>query len=247
MRQEGVILSKALAEILHLQGGDTLTAEIREGHRPVLYLPVIGVAETLMGAPAFMELDALTAALNEPGQVTGALLTIDEAQLEPLTDALKEMPMIAGISLKSDIRAALVEIMNQGPGAVRFIMLGIAAIITFGIVYNSARIAFAERARDLASLRVMGFSKSEASFVLLGELAVVTLAALPLGIGLGYGLTYLTVKGFSTDIYQIPVSFSAQGYGMAISAVLISAAVSGWLVKRDLDRIDMVAALKTRD
>jgi putative ABC transport system permease protein len=247
MRSEGVILSKALAEILHLEGGDTLTAEIREGHRPVMYLPVIGVAETLMGAPAFMEIGALTRALLAPGQVTGAMLTIDDAQLEPLPDALKEMPMIAGISLKSDIREALVEIMNQGPGAVRFIMLAIAAIITFGIVYNSARIAFAERARDLASLRVMGFSKSEASFVLLGELAVVTLAALPLGIGLGYGLTYLTVKGFSTDIYQIPVSFSAQGIGLAISAVLASAAVSGWLVKRELDQIDMVAALKTRD
>ena len=247
MRREGVILSKPLADILHLSAGDTLTAEIREGRRPVLSLPVIGVAETLMGAPAFMEIGALSRAMNEPGQITGATLTLDEARLDDLIDDLKAMPMIAGIALKSDTRDALVEIMNTGPGSVRYVMLAVAAIITFGIVYNSARIAFAERQRDLASLRVMGFTKAEASFVLLGELAVVTLAALPLGVGLGYGLTYLTVKGFSTDIYQIPVTFSPHSFGMAVSAVLVAAGVSGWLVKRELDRVDLVAALKTRD
>jgi len=247
MRREGVILSKPLSEILHLAPGDTLTAEIREGRRPILHLPVIGVAETLMGAPAFMELGALSRVLNEPGQITGATLTIDESQLAALTEDLKAMPQIAGISLKSDTRAALEDIMNTGPGSVRYVMLAIAAIITFGIVYNSARIAFAERSRDLASLRVMGFTKGEASFVLLGELAVVTLAALPLGVGLGYGLTYLTVQGFSTDIYQIPVTFSPRSYGLAISAVLIAAGLSGWLVKRELDRVDLVAALKTRE
>jgi putative ABC transport system permease protein len=213
----------------------------------VLSLPVIGVAETLMGAPAFMEIGALSRAMNEPGQITGATLTLDEARLDNLIDDLKAMPMIAGIALKSDTRDALVEIMNTGPGSVRYVMLAVAAIITFGIVYNSARIAFAERQRDLASLRVMGFTKAEASFVLLGELAVVTLAALPLGVGLGYGLTYLTVKGFSTDIYQIPVTFSPHSFGMAVSAVLVAAGVSGWLVKRELDRVDLVAALKTRD
>lgn len=247
LRREGVILSKPLAEILHLSPGDTVMAEIREGRRPTLYLPVIGVAETLMGAPAFMELSALSRVLNEPTQITGATLTIDEAQLPDLINDLKAMPQVAGISLKSDMRAALVEIMNTGPGSVRFIMLAVAAIITFGIVYNSARIAFAERERDLASLRVMGFSKSEASFVLLGELAVVTLAALPLGIAFGYGLTYLTVQGFSTDIYQIPVTFSPQSYGLAIVAVLLAAALSGWLVKRELDKVDLVASLKSRD
>ncbi|WP_319826005.1 ABC transporter permease [Thalassovita sp.] len=247
MRSEGLILSKPLAEILHLSPGDTVTAEIREGARPLLHLPVIGVAETLMGAPAFMELGALARALNEPGQVTGAYLTIDESRLAELTEDLKSMPDIAGISLKSDVRAALLEIMNTGPGSVRFVMLAIAAIITFGIVYNSARIAFAERLRDLASLRVMGFSRAEATYVLLGELAVVTLAAMPLGIGLGYGLTYLAVQGFSTDIYQIPVTFSPQSYGLAVCAVLVAAAFSGWLVKRELDKVDLVAALKTRD
>ncbi|MDX1780037.1 MAG: FtsX-like permease family protein [Thalassovita sp.] len=247
MRREGLILSQALANILHVSPGDWIEAEIRDRRRPVLRLPVIGTAQTLTGAPAFMEIGALNRALNEPQQVSGAYLTIDADYTEQIFEQIKNMPRIAGASLKQDVRDALIEIMNTGPGSMRFITLAVAAVITFGIVYNAARIAFAERIRDLASLQVMGFNSGETSFVLLGELAVVTLAALPLGSLLGYALTYLMVKGFSTDLYQIPAIFSPQSHGTAIAAVIVAAAVSGWLVKRDLDRADLVEALKTRE
>ncbi|WP_090269440.1 ABC transporter permease [Thalassovita taeanensis] len=247
IRPEGLILAQSLATILHVKPGDTLTVEIRDGRRPLLRLPVIGTARTLIGAPAFMEIGALTRALKQPDQVSGAYLTIDTRQTKTLYARIKQMPAIAGVSLKSDARTALVTLMDTGPGAMRYVMLAVAAIITFGIVYNSARIAFAERTRDLASLRVMGFTRAETAFVLLGELAVVTLAAIPLGIGVGYGLSYLMAVGFSTDIYQIPVVFSPHSYGLAILAVLAASGLSGWLVKRELDQIDMISALKTRE
>jgi putative ABC transport system permease protein len=137
--------------------------------------------------------------------------------------------------------------MNQGAGAIRYVMGAIAFIITFGIVYNAARIALAERARDLASLRVMGFSRGEAGFVLLGELAVVTLLALPLGALMGYYMSFGIAAGFSTDLYQIPAIFDPVSYGQGILVVLGAALISGWLVKRDLDRVDLVEALKTRE
>jgi len=142
---------------------------------------------------------------------------------------------------------ALRMVLDTGAGAIRYVMAAIAGIITFGIIYNSARIAFAERARDLASLRVIGFTKREAAFVLLGELAVITLFALPVGSGLGYYLSLAIAEGFSTDLYQIPAMIVPESYGTAALAVLIAAAISGWLVKRDIDRIDMVSALKTRE
>ncbi|MFC0008368.1 FtsX-like permease family protein [Devosia nitrariae] len=125
-------------------------------------------------------------------------------------------------------------------------MAAIAGIITFGIVYNSAQIAFAERERDLASLRVIGFTKGEAAFVLLGELAVITVVALPVGSVLGYYMSAAIAAGFSTDLYRIPTIFVPSSYGTAAIAVLAAAIVSGWLVKRNVDRIDPVAALKTR-
>ncbi|NWH03554.1 ABC transporter permease [Desulfobacter latus] len=243
----GIILAQALADILAARPGDILTVEVREGRRPVLFIPVAGVADTLLGAPAFMQISALNRALGEQNRISAACMRIDSIQSARIYRTLKQMPSVAGVSLKSDARAALQKQMDTGAGAMRYIMAAIAAVITFGIVYNAARIAYAERARDLASLRVIGFTKGEASFVLLGELAAVTLGALPMGAVLGYFLSFGIAKGFSTDLYQIPASFSPESYGTAAIAVMGAAIVSGFLVKRDMDKADLVSVLKTRE
>lgn len=247
VREDGVILAKPLADILHIQPGENLMIEVREGRRPVLEVPVVGIAKTLLGSPAYMEIGALNRALKEPNRVTGAYLRIDSDSSDALYRRIKDMPAVAGVSLKSEARIAFQKVLDTGAGAIRYVMAAIAGIITFGIIYNSARIAFAERARDLASLRVLGFTKGETAFVLLGELAVITLLALPLGSWLGYYLSYAVSQGFSTDLYQIPAMVVPESYGTAALAVLIASAISGWLVKRDIDRIDLVSALKTRE
>ncbi|HEY9235751.1 MAG TPA: FtsX-like permease family protein [Phenylobacterium sp.] len=247
MRKEGVILAASLARKLDIEAGQMLTVEVREGRRPVLQIPVIGVTESLLGSPAYMELDALNRALREPGRVSGAFLRIDTARSAELHQRLKNMPAVAGVSLKSDARESFRRLMDSGAGAMRYVMAAIAFIITFGIVYNSARIAQAECERDLASLRVIGFSKWEAAFVLLGELAVVALVALPAGALLGYALAFALAAGFSSDLYQIPVTYGRGDVGIATLAVLAAALLSGWLVKRDIDRTDLIVALKTRD
>ena len=243
----GVLLSRPLAGILHVAPGDTITIDVREGRRPLLTLPVAGIAETLVGAPAFVEIGALNRALKEPGRVSAAFLTVDARREATVAAAIKAMPAVAGVSRKRDQRDAVLTTMNSGPGNVRYVMLAVAAVITFGIVYNAARIALAERARDIASLRVMGFTRAEVAFVLLGELWVVVLLALPLGIALGRGLTYLIVQVFSTDILQIPVVHSPYSHGLAMVVVLMAAAVSGALVRRDMNRIDLIEVLKTRE
>lgn len=247
VRSDGVILGKALADILKIGPGGTLTVEVREGRRPILQLPIVAIAETLLGAPAFFERAALNRALKEPNRVSGAYLRIDQADSDRIYRQLKDMPIIAGVSLRNDAFMAFKRLMDQGAGSVRYVMAAIAAIITFGIVYNSARIAFAERARDLASLRVIGFSRAEAAFVLMGELAVITVLALPLGSLLGYGLARAMAVGFSTDLYQIPATFSPEAVGIAVLAVLAAAVLSGLVVKRDIDQLDLVAVLKTRE
>lgn len=247
MRREGVILAAALAGILDIAPGETLIVEVREGRRPVLEIPVIGIAETLLGSPAYMDLEALNRVLREPGRVSGAYLRVDMAQSESVFHRLTDLPAVAGVSLKADARNALQKMMDSGAGAMRYILAAIAAIITFGVVYNSARIAYAERARDLASLRVIGFTRGEVAFVLLGELAAVTLIALPIGAILGYYLSFAIAAGFSSDLYQIPAVFTPESYGWVALAVIAAAAASGWLVKRDNDRADLISALKTRE
>ena len=243
----GVVLSVGLANKLDVKPGDVLSVEVREGRRPVLNIPVSGIAETLMGSPAYMRIDALDRALNEPERVSGAFLQIDDAETKHIADTLKAMPIVAAVSLKKNSREAFEKLMDEGAGATRYVMAVIAFIITFGIVYNTTRIAYAESARDLASLRVIGFTRGEAAFVLLGEIGIVTLLAMPVGAALGYYLSYVISEGFSTDLYQVPVAYSPTAIGAGAIAVILAAVGSGWLVKRDVDRLELVSALKTRE
>ena len=243
----GIVLATALAKKLQLRPGDMLTVEVREGRQPVMQIPVTAVAESLLGSPSYMDLAALNRALREPNRVSGAYLSIDKARATQIYKALQDMPTVAGVSMKAQAEAALQKQMDTGAGAIRYVMGAIAFIITAGIVYNAARIAYAERIRDLASLRVIGFSRAEAAFVLLGELAVVTLLALPIGGLMGYYLSFGIAAGFSSELYQIPAIFDPASYGFAAVVVIGAAVASGWLVKRDIDRVELVSALKTRE
>lgn len=245
--ERGLVITPALADILGVGLGDTVTVEVREGTQPVLTLPIAAIAQSLLGAPSYMDLEALNRALGDGMRVSGAYLRIDAARAAEVHRQIKEMPAVAGVSLKSDAAKAFETIMNSGAGSVRYVMGLIAFVITFGIVYNAARVAQAERARDLASLRVIGFHTGETAFVLLGELAAVVVIALPIGSLMGQGLSSAVAEGFSTELYQIPSLFLPASHGYAAVIVLTAALLSGWIVKRDIDRADLISALKTRD
>ncbi|MDJ1018320.1 MAG: ABC transporter permease [Paracoccaceae bacterium] len=243
----GIVLSVPLANKLALAPGETLTVDVREGRRPTLQLPVVAVAESLLGAPAYMSLPALNRALKEPGRMTVAHVMFDSAEKDTIVSTLKAKPAVAGFLVAEDAQASLEKLMNEGAGAARYIMGVIAFVITFGVIYNAARISHAERLRDLASLRVMGFTRPEAAFVLLGELALITLVAIPVGSAAGYLISLALAAGFSSDLYQITATYDLASHGFAASFVVGASIVSGWLVKRDLDRADLVIALKTRE
>lgn len=244
---KGLVLSTTLAGILGVRPGDRLHVAVQEGHRPELDLPVVGLADVLLGAPAFMDMQALDLAMHEPGQASGAYLRVDRKHEDSVFRALKAMPSVAGVSIKRQARTSLEKVMNSGAGAMRFIFAAMAAVIAFGIVFNTARIAFAERLRELATLRVIGFSRAEVAFVLLGELGAIILLAIPLGAVLGYHLSFFVAAGFSTDQFQVPVVFTPAVFGEAALSVLAAAVLSGTLVWRDVERIDLVAALKIRE
>lgn len=243
----GIVLSQPLADILSISEGELLRIEAREGRRPILSVPVAKIARSLIGAPAYMQLDALNRAMSEPGRISGAHLRVDKAHEDAIYRELRDMPTVAAVIVSENARDSLEKLMDQGAGSARYIMGAIAFVIAFGVVYNAARIANNERARDLASLRVIGFSKGEAAFILLGEITVITLVALPVGSALGYGLSFAIAKSFSSELYQIPTAFDPFSHGFAASFVLAAAVVSGLLVKRDLDRTDLISTLKTMD
>lgn len=179
--------------------------------------------------------------------VSAAHLLVDPALRGAIAARLGTMPRVAGVTDRSAARAAFQRVLDEGMGAFRVAMSLFAVVIAIGVVYNTARIAFAERSRDLATLRVIGLTRGETGFILLGELAVLTLLALPLGSLLGYGLSHLVAVAFSSDLFRIPVVVLPAGYGEAALVVLAAAVFSGWLVQRSVAGLDLVVALKTRE
>ena len=243
----GLVLSRDLADKLRLAAGDVVEIEVTEGRRPVFRIPVVAVATTYIGSGAHMLIDDLNGLLREGPAISGANLTVDSSASSALYAALKESPAVAGVSLQSIAEQNFTQLMDQNIGVSVWIYTGFAALIAIGVVYNSVRISFAERERELASLRVLGFSRAEISYILLGEIAFLTLLALPLGAVLGTGLAFYLAQAVSSDLFRLPFVIKPSTYGYAAGVVIVVTAVSGLLVRRQLDRMDLVAVLKSRD
>ncbi len=245
--QEGLLLSTSLAETLGVAPGDALRVEVLEGRQPVLTLDVTGTAEAFIGTPAYMRLDRLTAALEEGPRISGVYLQVDGARTDALFARLKAMPLVAGVSISKATRESFERLLDENIGTVTVVNIVFAVLIAIGVVYNSARVALSERLRELASLRVLGFSQGETSYVLLGELGLLTLIGIVLGLGAGTGLALVMVQSLETELYRIPFAISTETYGYAALTVVIASVITGALVNRDVRRLDLVKALKTRE
>ena len=244
---DGLVLSLKLAEVLEAKLGDRLTVEVLDGRRPVRVTPVTAVIEEYMGTAAYMNIDALRRLVGEGDTLSGAFLKIDGALEDVLYDRLKETPAVAGVSLKHTAIESFENTLEETFYVMIFFNLMFSGVIAFGVVYNAARVSLSERSRELASLRVLGFTRGEISFILLGELAVVTVLAIPLGLLLGYTFAGLLVAAFNTELYRFPLVVSTRTFAFAATAVLVAAALSGLAVRRRLDHLDLVGVLKTRE
>ena len=242
-----LVMTDHLARILGVRPGDMLTVEVLEGRRPVLQVPVTGVVKEYIGVNAYMQLPALNRLMKEGPLVSGAYLSVDPRHQAAIYAELKQMPRVAGAAVREQALRSFYETMANQMLLFAFFNTLLAGSISFGVVYNSARIALSERSRELASLRVLGFTRGEISYILLGELAVLTLAALPLGFLFGNALCRFLVANTQTELFRVPFVIDDGAYAWAASVILISALVSSVIVKRRLDRLDLVAVLKTKE
>jgi putative ABC transport system permease protein len=244
---DGLVLSKKLAEILGVGAGDSVTVEILEGRRPVRQAIVSALVEEYMATSAYMEIGALRRLLREADTLSGAFLQVEASSLAQLYARLKATPRVAAVTRKSAAIESFEKTLAETMYVMIFFNVLFAGVIAFGVVYNAARISLSERSRDLASLRVLGFTRGEISSILLGELAVVTAAAIPAGLVLGYLFAAGLVLAFDTELYRFPLVVSLRTYMFAAIAVAIATAISGFAVRRRLDTLDLVAVLKTRE
>jgi putative ABC transport system permease protein len=245
--KEGIVLNSKLAELLDVKLGETVSVEVLEGARHVRQVPVTGLATEFLGTFCYMNLRALNRLLGEGDSLTEAWLTADESRIDDLYKRLKETPRVAGVSIKKISIRSFQDTVMENMLQMQFFNVIFACIIAFGVVYNTARIALSERGRELASLRVLGLTRGEISFILLGELAVLTLMALPLGIAMGWLLVKTVCIFLDTEMYRIPFVIAPATYGFSVTVVLIAALISGLIVRRRLDHLDLIAVLKTRE
>jgi len=243
----GIVLNEKLAQLLGIRLGEMLTVHVLEGERPTRTIPVTGIAREFLGISAYMDIDALNRFMREGPTISGAYLATDQRYAEKLYYELKQTPRIAGVTVKDAAIRSFREIIAENMLQMQVFNVIFAMVIAFGVVYNTARIALSERARELASLRVLGFTRAEISAILLGELAILTLAALPLGLALGYGMARSIALSLNTEMYRIPFVIEPATYAFAVTVALVAAVLSGLIVRRRLDHLDLIAVLKTRE
>lgn len=243
----GLLVSERVATLLSLRAGDMVEAELLQKDHRIVRVPVTAIVQSFVGLAVTMRSDALDRLLGEGPRVSGARVSVDPSQLPDLYRAVKETPAVASIALQDASRQRFRETIEQNITIMTTVYTALAVIITFGVIYNSARIQLSERARELASLRVFGFTRGEVSGVLITELGVMVLLAQPLGWLLGYLFSWSVVKGFESDLFRVPFVINTATFAFSSLVVVGVAAISALIVRRRIDHLDLVSVLKTRE
>ncbi|MBZ5605230.1 MAG: FtsX-like permease family protein, partial [Acidobacteriia bacterium] len=244
---DGLLLNAKLAEILGAQIGDVVTLEVLEGARPVRQVPVAAIVDEPVGLGAYMDASALHRVMREGDTISGAYLKVDSAVAPKLYSVLKHTPSISGVAVREAMLASFWKTFGESIWVSTAFMVGFACVIAFGIVYNGARIALSERGHELASLRVLGYTRLEIWRILLGEQALLTLASIPAGFALGFGLSFMLSHFFSRELFRLPLVVNAATYAFAAMVVLGAGVFSGLVVSGRLRHMDLTEVLKSRE
>ncbi|MBI1219859.1 MAG: FtsX-like permease family protein [Rhodobacteraceae bacterium] len=247
MPPEGLVLPESLATKLGVAPGDSVTMSLLAPPRESFEVPVSRVMRQSLGEMAYVSAPALFRLMRQAPQVNRLNLLVDTAELPSLYAAAKAAPAVDGVLLWTDIRSQFDATINENLTRTVVVYAILGVLITVGVIYNAARIQLSERSYELASLRVLGFTRVEVGYVLVGELMLLTLFAIPPGFLGGYGFSALISAGFSTDVIRIPLVISRRTYAIAGLIAFVAAFVAALLVRRRLDRVNLATALKQRE
>jgi putative ABC transport system permease protein len=244
---DGILLTSTLATLLGVKPGDKLQIDFLQGRQRHAELLVSGTIDEILGLSAYMDLGALNRLAGDGGALNAAYLRLDQAKAGKLYTTFKGMPGVSGIMMLKAMKESFDDLIAQSMNTSTVILTSFACVLAFAVVYNGARISLSERARELTSLRVLGMTKGEISFILLGEQALLTSAAVPLGFLIGIGLSALLAHALSSELYRLPLVFSAFNFLFAFVVIVLVSVVSALLVRKRLTELDLVEVLKTRE
>jgi putative ABC transport system permease protein len=245
--EAGLAMSSMLAHVLGVKVGDSVEVDLLEGSRRTVSLPVTALVEDYFGIRGMMDAEALARLMRESQAVNSVTVSLDDTKRELFYTAVKALPVVSGLALQhvslTNFRALLALFITT----MASIYTGLAITIAFGVVYNSARISLSERARELASLRVLGFTRGEVLRILLLDLALFTVIAQPPGWIIGYGLAWVMQTNLAGELMRVRLVVEQSTYIFASAIVIAAAVLSALVIRRRIDRLDLVAVLKTRD
>ncbi len=244
---DGVVLTERLARSLRVAPFDTLRVELLDRGGEVRTTVVAATMDELLGVNGYLSMDALARLVREEPRANGAWIRLERGAEQDVLDRLRSLPAVASTTSKNAMLRSFEDQVEESFTVMSGILLTLASILATGVIYNGARIALSERGRELASLRVLGFTRREVAAMLLGEQAVITFVALPLGALLGAGITAAVLNAYDTELYRIPLVLRAGTFAWAAFAIVVVAAGAAFLVRRRLDRSDLIAVLKTRE
>lgn len=247
MPEHGLVLSESLAKLLDVRIGDIVRLTPLEKRRVEREVTITGLVESYLGLTAYMNLDALDRLFGRGDQISGANLDLDASQQPAFFAALKSNPALGLIGFRSVALERFRETMAQSILVMIGVLVAMAGIIAFGVVYNFARISLSEQGREMASLRVLGFRRSEVAFLLLAEIGLVTLLAQPIGWVFGYTLAAAMVRSFSSEIFTMPLVLRPDVFIYSSVVVVAASVASSFLVWRRIEHLDLIAVLKTRE
>lgn len=247
MPESGMMVVEHLGEKLGFKAGDVITVESLEGQQRSVPVVVTSLSQQYLGVGSYMRRDKVNQLMREGAAINTALLSIDPAMADVIYQRLKEMPAVAGINIRQTVIESFHNTLKQVLLTFTFINAVLGGVIAFGVVYNTVRIALAERGRELASMRVLGYTHGEVTYILLGELALLTLLSLPVGFVLGTWLCEFMSENMKSDLFRVPLVLTHYTYAFSALVVIVSASISGLLVWRRLHNLDLVEVLKTRE
>jgi putative ABC transport system permease protein len=172
---------------------------------------------------------------------------VDPLRQTTFDRALKSVPAVGGVSMREASIRSYQETIADVFGAFTLVLIALAMLVAVGVVYNGARIALFERGRELASLRVLGFTRGEVLSMLLGEQAIIIALGIPLGFAMGYGLSGLIAGAYRNELIRMPLIVHPASYAFALVVIVAASVLSALIVKHRADRMDLVAVLKTRE
>ncbi len=243
----GLVLSDKLAEILAVRLGEAVRVEFKSGRRGTVTLPVTGIVQGYLGLSAHIDLAALNHLMADGQAISGANLKVDNKALPELYASVKETPAIASIALLRQSVKSFRETLAENISRMTIVYIALSATIAFGVVYNSVRIQLSERGRELASLRILGFTRREVMVILFGEVIVLLAIAIPVGWLMGYALAGLVASGMETDLYRVPLIVNRDTFARSAVVAILSTVASAVILHWRIARMDLIAVLKTRE